>query len=219
MSRWRLPGLDAWRRLPARDRRAVRIGLMIIVPSAIVVLGVRPYRAALGEAQERITIERDALARETELLGDADMLPSRIREMEREAEAVDLRLLDAASLVLAEAELTDLLESRAVASRVLLREIESVAPPRGEAPPPGAETLRLRIEGESDMEGVLTFLDGLESAMVFIRVRGLAIDPVVSRPQGDQQRAPEPTGVVEFQLIIESYVKADPSGASVARRS
>jgi hypothetical protein len=62
----------------------------------------------------------------------------------------------------------------------------------------------------------MTFLDGLESSLLLIRVRGLALEPVLSRPEGEggQQREPEPTGVVEFQLILESYVKDDAAGTA-----
>jgi hypothetical protein len=219
---WRnLPGLRALDGLAPRDKRALRIGIAIILPAAVVVLGVRPYRSALEDARERVVAERDALARELELLQTAGVLPDRLEEAVRMAQAADLRLLDAASLVLAEAELSDLLESRAARSRVLLREIESVPPLRGEEPPSGAETLRLSVSGESDLEGVMTFLDGLESAMVLIRVRGLALEPVLSRPEaeGGRQSEPAPTGVVEFRLIIESYMKSDATPASVALRS
>ncbi len=210
-----IPGLRALDRLAPRDRRAVLVGLGMIGSAMFIVLGVRPFYGALTDAQERLIAEREVLARELQLLESAAALPKHIEEALRKTAAVDLRLLEAASGTLAEAELTRLLESSAVLSRVLLREIESVAPPRGVEPPPGAETLRLSVRGESDLEGVLTFLDALESGLLLVRVTGFALEPVLARPETDDgpQGEPIPTGVVEFQLIIESYLKTDGTGA------
>ncbi len=181
MSGRRVPGLRALDRLAPSDRRAILLGLAVIVPGLAIVFGVRPFYGAVTDARERLVAEREVLARELQLLESGAVLPKHIKEALQNTAAVDLRLLEAASGILAEAQLTDLLESAAVLSRVLLREIESVAPARGEEPPPGAETLRLSVRGESDLEGVLTFLDALESVLLFVRVRGFALEPVLAR--------------------------------------
>ena len=198
MSERGIPGLRALDRLAPGDRRAILLGLGVIVSAAVIVLGVRPFYGALTDTQERLSVERGVLARELQLLESAAALPKHIEEALRKTAAVDLRLLEAATL-----------------SRVLLREIESVAPARGVEPPPGTETIRLSVRGESDLEGVLTFLDALESGLLLVRVRGLALEPVLARPETDDgpQGEPIPTGVVEFQLIIESYLKTDGTGA------
>ncbi len=215
MSRRGIPGLRALDRLAPGDRRAVLLGLGVMVSAVVIIFGVRPSYRALTDARERLAVERGVLARELQLLESAAVLPKHIEEALRKTAAVDLRLLEAPSRILAEGQLTDLLESSAVLSRVLLREIESIAPARGEEPPPGTETLRLSVSGESDLEGVLTFLDALESGLLLIRVTGLALEPVLARPEtnGDSQNEPIPTGVVEFQLIIESYLKTDGAAA------
>ena len=215
MSERGIPDLRVLDRLAPSDRRAILLGLAVIVPALVIAFGLRPFYGALTDAQDRLAAERDVLARELQLLESAASLPKHIEQALRKTAVVDLRLLEAASGILAEAQLTDLLESAAVLSRVLLREIESVAPARGEEPPPGAETLRLSVRGESDLEGVLTFLDVLESGLLFVRVRGFALQPVLARPETDDgpQGEPIPTGVVEFQLIIESYLKIDGTGA------
>lgn len=215
MSQRGIPGLRALDRLAPGDRRAVLLGLGVMVSAVVIIFGVRPSYRALTDAQERLAVERGLLAREIQLLESAAVLPKHIEEALRKTAAVDLRLLEAPSRILAEGQLTDLLESSAVLSRVLLREIESIAPARGEEPPPGTETLRLSVSGESDLEGVLTFLDALESGLLLIRVTGLALEPVLARPEtnGDSQSEPIPTGVVEFQLIIESYLKTDGAAA------
>ena len=211
MSESGIPGLRALDRLAPGDRRAILLGLGVMVSAVVILFGVRPSYGALTDARERLAAERGVLAREIQLLESAAVLPKHIQEALRTTAAVDLRLLEAPSRILAEGQLTDLLETSAVLSRVLLREIESIAPARGTEPPPGTETLRLSVSGESDLEGVLTFLDTMESGLLLVRVTGLALEPVLARPEtdGDSQAEPIPTGVVEFQLIIESYLKTD----------
>ena len=217
MSESGIPGLRALDRLAPGDRRAILLGLGVMVSAVVILFGVRPIYGDLTDARERLAAERGVLAREIQLLESAAVLPKHIEEALRKTAAVDLRLLEAPSRILAEGQLTDLLESSAVLSRVLLREIESIAPARGTEPPPGTETLRLSVSGESDLEGVLTFLDTMESGLLLVRVTGLALEPVLARPEtdGDSQAEPIPTGVVEFQLIIESYLKTDGPVAQV----
>tara|TARA_B100000678_G_scaffold162113_1_gene135475 strand:- start:247 stop:930 length:684 start_codon:yes stop_codon:yes gene_type:complete len=217
MSESGIPGLRALDRLAPGDRRAILLGLGVMVSAVVILFGVRPIYGDLTDARERLAAERGVLAREIQLIESAAVLPKHIEEALRKTAAVDLRLLEAPSRILAEGQLTDLLESSAVLSRVLLREIESIAPARGTEPPPGTETLRLSVSGESDLEGVLTFLDTMESGLLLVRVTGLALEPVLARPEtdGDSQAEPIPTGVVEFQLIIESYLKTDGPVAQV----
>jgi hypothetical protein len=217
MSESGIPGLRALDRLAPGDRRAILLGLGVMVSAVVILFGVRPIYGDLTDARERLAAERGVLAREIQLIESAAVLPQHIEEALRKTAAVDLRLLEAPSRILAEGQLTDLLESSAVLSRVLLREIESIAPARGTEPPPGTETLRLSVSGESDLEGVLTFLDTMESGLLLVRVTGLALEPVLARPEtdGDSQAEPIPTGVVEFQLIIESYLKTDGPVAQV----
>ena len=50
--------------LNQKDLRAVLVGLAILVPSLGWIWGVRPLRTALGETNDRIATERDALSRE-----------------------------------------------------------------------------------------------------------------------------------------------------------
>jgi hypothetical protein len=192
-----------------RDRRAILVGLAIVVPVLIYVVGVRPYRAALAEVREQVFQERELLARELALLERAHELPEAARRAEGSAREVESRLLRARSLVLAEGELTDFLEAAAYHSRVLLEEIRGGELGRGEEPPQGLSVVRLHLRGESDLEGVLTFLDQLEKSQLLLRIRGLAVEPEVDRPDGDEEdqgsRDPVPTGVVQFQMIVDGF--------------
>ena len=200
-------------RLSPRDRRAVLLGLAVVLPAAAYMFAVRPYRSALAEVRDRVAAEEELLARERALLASAPGLPEAIREAEADAEGAEDRMLRGRSAVLAEAELTDFLERSAFQSRVLLEEIRSGELARGEEPPPGLSVIRLHLRGESDLQGVLSFLDTIEKSRLLLRVRGLALEPEMTREAGAQNRqgagASTPTGVVGLQLIVDGFAQPD----------
>jgi hypothetical protein len=202
--------------LAPRDRRAILIGLAILLPAAVYVLGVKPYRAALAEIRDLVSAEQELLKRELELLASAGTLPLEMEAAREAADQVAERLVRATSQVLAEGVFSGLLESAAVRNRVLLEEIRGGELPRGEEPPPGISVIRLHLRGESDLEGVLTFLDEVEKNQFLIRVRGLALEPEVARPDsGDDEDAPGdpiPTGVIEFQMIVDGFARIEEYG-------
>ena len=204
--------------MASRDRRAVLLGLGILLPAMAYVLGVKPYRAALEGVRDRVIAEQELLSRELALLAAAPSVPRELQQAEAQAAVFEDRMVRAASGVLAESELTDFLEGSAFRSRVLLEEIRGGELGRGEEPPPGLSVVRLHLRGESDLEGVLTFLDEIEKSRLFLRVRGLALEPEVSRPGSDnnennQTGAPVPTGVVEFQLIVDGFARVEEHGS------
>jgi len=195
--------------MASRDRRAILGGLAILLPAFLWVVGVRPYRAALAEVQERVEAERELLSRELALLESSGALLEAIDQAAEEAEWVQTRLVHGPGTILAEAELTDILEAAAFQSRVLLEEIRSGELARGEEAPPGLELIRLHLSGESNLEGVLRFLDRIERSDLLLRIRGLALEPVMARAESnggeDEPRLSLPTGVVEFQLILDGF--------------
>jgi len=209
--------------LSPRDRRAILLGLVAIVPAMGYVLGVRPYRRALAEVHDRAAAEQELLDREMALLGSASSLPEAIRRAEEAAAQAERRMLQAPSTVLAEGELTDFLERSAVRSRVLLEEIRGGELARGEEPPPGLGIIRLHLRGESDLQGVLAFLNEIETSQLLLRVRGLALEPEVARPEavGDEESPREavPTGVLTFQFILDGFARPEeaPEGQAPSR--
>jgi len=204
--------------LAARDRRAILLGVGILLPAVAHVLGVRPYRNSLEGVRDRVMAEQEVLSRELALLEAAQTLPEELQRAEAEAAVFEDRMVRAVSGVLAEAELSDYLEESAFRSRVLLEEIRGGELGRGEEPPAGLSVVRLHLRGESDLEGVLTFLDEIEKSVLFLRVRGLALEPEVSRPSSDDEIdnnnvEPLPTGVVGFQLIVDGFARVEEHGS------
>jgi hypothetical protein len=199
--------------LAPRDRKAILLGLAVILPAALWLVVVRPYWDALGEVRDRVSAERELLARELALLESAPLLPEAIRDAEAEAGRFEDRMLQTASGVLAEGELTRFLESAAFQSRVLLEQIRSGELARGEEPPPGLSVVRLHLSGESDLEGVMGFLAAVEGSHLLLRVRGLALEPETARSatngREDAPRQAVPTGVVKFQVIVDGFARVE----------
>ena len=211
-------------RLSPRDRRAVLLGLAVLVPAFAWIGVVRPYRTALSDVREHIVAERALLSREEVLLRNADRLPEQMGKAEAEAERAQHRLVDAPNTALAETELTDLLERMADRSRVLLLEIQSVARDRRAEPgPAGVQVIRLAVHGESDLAGIADFLHRLEQSQMLLRVEQLQLEPVMERPtrnrrnQETESMSPRPTGVMDFAIIVEAYAPPDtPGGPSMS---
>lgn len=203
--------------LAPRDRRAILIGVTILFPAIVYVFGVKPYLAALSDVRDRVAIEQVALAGELDLLEAAGALPDEIQRASAEANRYENRLVRAPSQVLAEAALSAFLESSASRTRVLLEEIRGGELGGDEGPPPGISLIRLHLRGESDLEGVMNFLDEIERSQLLLRVRGLALEPEVARPESENDeednREPVPTGVVEFQLIVDGFARVEEYGS------
>jgi hypothetical protein len=50
--------------MSAKDRRAILLGAVVLLPTLLYVWGVRPYRAAMTETRDALDIARLALSRE-----------------------------------------------------------------------------------------------------------------------------------------------------------
>lgn len=206
--------------LAPRDRRALRLGLALVGPMAVWVLGVRPYRAALTEVRDRLAAEHSLLARERALLASGRTLEDAVRRAGERLSVAGERLLRSDDPTLAEAELTRRLEGAAAMSRVLLEEVRSVATGGGVDPAAALTPVRLSLRGESDLEGLLAFLWELERGPPLVRVVELSAEPVAAGG-GAPEAAPGPvpsTGVVTFTLVLESYTwsaeAAGPAGGT-----
>jgi hypothetical protein len=198
---------------------------MIMAPVGVYLGGVRPYRAALGQVTELTAAEVDVLARERALLDHAAPLMESLVLATDRARLAQHRLVTAANEALAERELTQRLESVAFTHRVLLQDLRSVESVRGEEPPAGLRRVRLEVRGESDMEGVLSFLGQVETSPLLVKVVGMSLQPEMARPpappgrgrNSDQERGPpRPTGVVEFVMIVEAYARVESDGGLAA---
>jgi hypothetical protein len=205
-------------RISQRDRRALLLGAAVLLPVLLWLFALRPYRDALVEARDRLAQERALLQREEALVAAAPSLPAALEAAAAEAKRAEMRLVRAANAPLAEEEVTRYLEDIAGLSRVLLQEMRGVEPERGAVVPEGARVVRLALRGESDLQGVLTFLHRVEESPLLLRVSQLSIEPVVPRQRpnprrrGDEDEDEAPAapqqiteGLMQFALVVEAY--------------
>lgn len=160
-------------RLRQRDRRALAVGAAVLVPALLFTLGIRPFAHALAETREQLELQRDVLGRELALLAEAERYPTLMDRAEAVLEARIPRLLPGTDEVTATARLAGYLGEQTRRNRVLLQQSES-RPAELLAGSVLAVQVELRALG--DLEGLLSFLDALETGGTLVRVERLTIE-------------------------------------------
>lgn len=202
---------DRIRALSERDRRALLLGLAILAPAILWLAVLRPYRAALTDLQDRLVSERGLLEREKAVLAEAGTFPTRLQQARTAINQWDARFVRSPNPALAEAEVTSVLEEVARDNRVLLQEARSMVIPPGTTAPAGLQPMRLSVTGESDFEGVLRFLNGMEQHPLLLRVVGLSVEPAQQSGGAPGRGGGQGTqpGAMSFVVIVEAYVPVD----------
>ncbi len=167
--------MNALRRLPPRDRRALTLGAAALVPVLLFRGVVQPYVRARAALADRLAAQRGLLERELTVLAGAQRLPERRAHVDRLLAADAPRLLPGGDPLAASAELVGYVGDAARRSHVLVSELQS----RGSGAAPGGDGLtRLQVEvrGQTDFEGVLRFLQALERGPRLVRVDAVSIE-------------------------------------------
>jgi len=196
-----------WSTLSARERRTVSIGGAIVVVSLGFLYGVRPYRAALEDARDQLVTERATLARERAAVASAQQNPQLHRVADSTMRAMRPRLFEGKDDVMASAELASYLGDVARHARVWLQDAGTrPAAPSAE----GVRRLRVEIRGESDILGVLMFLQALERGEKLVRIDRLDI----SRSPRAREEEIE---TLSIAATISGFAVADTTTAAVSQ--
>ncbi|MDB4917980.1 MAG: hypothetical protein JWM95_5624 [Gemmatimonadetes bacterium] len=158
--------------MSAKDRRAITLGLSIVVPALFAVFGVKPYFAALSEARQQLSVEQETLAREQAAVEAAHRNPRLQQTADSAMRAVKPRLFEGRDDVMASAELVSYLGEVARSNHVWLQD---AATRPAVLSPGGVRALRVEMRAESDLHGVITMLRELELGAKFVRVDRLDI--------------------------------------------
>jgi hypothetical protein len=148
------------------------IGAVAVLPALAYLWGVKPYVVALTDARERLAVERETLAREQRAVATARRNPKLQHIADSAMSAVSPRLFVGRDDVMASAELATYLGDVALKSRVWLQDA-STRP--AVAATGGVRTLHVDVRAESDLEGILTFLQSLERGDRLVRIDRLDI--------------------------------------------
>jgi hypothetical protein len=158
--------------MSARDRRAVLLGVGILLPGLVFIWGVRPYQAALSDVRDQLATERATLARERTAITTARQNPQLQHIADSAMRAMRPRLFEGKDDVMASAELASYLGDVAHKSRVWMQ-TANTRPAAVSAE--GVRTLRVEIRAESDLRGTLKFLQALERGDKLVRIDRLDI--------------------------------------------
>ena len=205
MNPTRLPGVriatsrlfDRFRSLPQRDRRALLIGCLLLLPPLAWIGVARPWMGAVAEARETVLQEESLLARERELLRRGPTLPSDLERARLTLDRKEARLLSSGNPALAEAAVAEVIEEMARENNSLLLEVRGTTRPGREPVPEGLVPLRLNVRVESDFQGLLGFLNALEANPLLIRLIGFSME-----------RRPE--GAMALTAVVEAYAREVP---------
>lgn len=191
--------------LSASDRRALTLGAIVLIPSLFFVFGVKPYRAALADVQQQLSVERDAFARERAAVAAAKRNPQMQHVADSAMQAMSPRLFAGRDDVMASAEVATYLGEVARANHVWLQDA-STRP--ATALDGGVRALHVEIRGESDLRGILEFVKTLEGGDKFIKVQRLDVSAQLGRSETPG------TETLAISASIVGYAIPDPSASA-----
>lgn len=184
--------------LSQRDRRALVLGAVVLLPALLYAYAGRPYARALAEARADLVAERDLLVRESTLLSLADTLPALGRQAAARQERMDARLfgdVDDLSALAFERYLLD----RAEESRV---HVEQSHVTLDENAPGEFASIRADLRGMSDLEGVMDWLYTLENGGRLVQVERIALEPIPARASSSEGHVAVTITAVGYALPV-----------------
>lgn len=164
-----------WSTMSSRDRRAIVLGLVVLLPPLLFIWGVRPYRAALAETRDELETARLALSREKAAVMTTRANPSAQKSADSALTMVAPRLFEGRDDAIASAQLAAYLGTVARQSRVLMEDANTRP---STTSPEGIRNLRVEVRAESDIQGITTFIHNLETGSKLVRVDRLEISRV-----------------------------------------
>lgn len=188
-----------------RDRRAVVVGVLVLLPGLLYIWGIRPYQSALSDARDQLATERATLARERAAVATALQNPRLQHVADSAMRDMRPRLFEGRDDVMASAELASYLGDVAHRTRVWLQDAGTRPATQGAD---GVRTLRVEIRGESDLLGTLMFLQGLERGDKLVRVDRLDIS---RSPHADSKEGE----TLSIAATISGFAVSDTAAVSV----
>jgi len=168
-------------RITPRDLKTIRLGAAILVPALLWAFALAPYLQALQSRQARLADERRLLARELELLAQAKGFRGAFDRGARGLLAVAPRLTGGDDDAAAGAAVAGYVRRLAQMGGA---NVTRVDPGPAREAGGGLAALPVAVTGEADLEGLMTFLQMLETGPKLVRVDQLKIEaqdgPVVA---------------------------------------
>ncbi len=188
------------RALRPRDRRALLVGVGVLVPALAWAWGIRPALGALEQHTARLEEQRGLLERELALVDAARGLSERGRDAEAALAAAGSRLF-AGDALAAGTVLAAWVTASARRAGVQVEELQS----RPSAPVgAGLEQVEIAVRGHGDLAGALRWLRDLEGGGRLIRVERIALERVGTPAAADSNDVE----VLAVSATVRGYVRA-----------
>ena len=148
----------------------------MLLPFAVYLWGVRPYRAALSEARDRLATERETLARERGAVATARRNPELQHMTDSVLQVMQPQLFEGRDDVMASSELAAYLGDIAQRHHVWMQD---AATRPATSTTNGVRTLHVEIRAESDFQGILSYLQALERGDKLVRIERIDISHTI----------------------------------------
>ena len=188
-----------WSSLSRRDRRAALLGGAVTAAAVLARFVILPYMQAVEEARGALLRERELFTQERELLAGARAYREEFGVLGERFLAGIPRLLPGGTAATAQAALARRVDRLAAEGPVLLTRLEPLPARPGRD---GYVELPLQVEGESDLEGLLSLLAALESGPTLIHVETLAVERKGATAPGERADAAE---VLAFRFAAAGF--------------
>ena len=189
-------------RLSRRERRAITMGLLMVLPAVAFQLVVKPYVSGVADVRTKVEREQGLLRREQTLLAEVKAYPSRLRQAEATLLREAPRLFAGPDLVAASGALSNYVTTQALTSHVFVQQSETGSPG---SLSDGVGRLQVELRAAGDLEGILAFLRRLESGPKLVTVDRVAI--AQTERLGGQSRDDE---ILSLTATIGGYALGDP---------
>ncbi|MEO7363807.1 MAG: hypothetical protein ABI120_25975 [Gemmatimonadaceae bacterium] len=176
------------------ERRTLKWGAIIGLPVLLYMFAVKPLYASLVDKTELLELERTTLTRERAAIAAAQRNPQLQHIADSLMQIASQRLFSGADDVMASAELGSYIGDVAAKNHFLMTSATTGTVPKTKS---SVRTLSEDIRGESDLQGILEFLQALERGPKLVRVSRVDI----SR----QTRDADDIETVLFAATITAY--------------
>ena len=202
--------LELWRRLNPRDTRALKLVFLVLLFAGSHSFLIRPAAGATRRLWEEVRRERDLLERETDLIGQRELLESQLGRG-RSAIATAARILfQGPDAVTAAADLTSYVTGLAADYGVIVQESE---PESDSGESDRLVRISVSVRAASDLLALTEWLDALERGRKLVRVRAISLAPAGAIMGGST------ADLLAIGVVIEGFgmtreVQAELAGAS-----
>jgi len=169
-----------------RDRRTLTIGAVLLIGGVGYVKGLKPYREAYADASAQLADGRNALAKEQAEVAAAQKNPMLQHVADSAMDAMGQRLFIGKDSVAASDALAQYLKVIATEAHAYLSQRRT----QGTTTlPTGVRVLRVQITAQSDIQGMIAFLDSVEHGdhLVCVEKMQMAILTSVDTTKGVQE--------------------------------